>query len=263
MWEWTSGADVIQNILRNTTLIWSGNSVRRHTFMYFSNVLEGKQQRVGNASNSTSVLDWYDRDLEKKMCPKDAIDAATFSYDKPGCSSGCCGACSCATSVHGLQQYFVWQQQWFDAQLKSVWENLISVAGPKKIVLVMNAGLILAWTKREGSLPILIQEAVGLKEFITNLPDHVSVIYLKSSKVSDVDMDSQNMFMRAQDAVLEMIFRTITPMKKQPIVVDLYEMTRKRIDFVDSNHYTGRSSEVEIDMILHVLHYAHRYRTRI
>jgi len=234
---------------RNISVIWSGNSIMRHVFFRAAELMAGQPRAIG--PNQDYGI--FSREQEKTACKKQLDIADSFDYHKPGCGNSCCGACSCLSSVQDVPQYFVWQQEWFDAKLRTAWERLIQIEQGKtphqQIYLVMNAGLIWAWQKAGQSLPLMIEQFAELKTWIIQLPPNVHVIYTSSTSTASVD---QNLWMSAQDGLLRVLFETIHQ-SRRPVFLSLREISRDHVDFVDGNHFTGRTADAVIDAILHVI----------
>jgi hypothetical protein len=246
-WRWP-GALELGRILnsKNTTIIWSGNSIRRHVYFRFSLLMAG-EHRTANNEHMSNV---YSREAEKAKCSKDAVLSLDFNYEKPGCEGdGCCGACSCMNKMGGVTQYFVWQQEWFDKKMDDSWSALIAMEKQQNVYLVINAGLIWAWQKKEQSLLLLIDQFHGLKAFLENLPPNVRVIYTSSSITSDT---AQNNWISAQDGLIRSLFDTIS-VSKRPLFLDIRPITLPRLDYVDANHFTGRTADAVIDAIMHLI----------
>ena len=233
----------------NIAVIWSGNSIKRHVFFRATELMEGRPRAVG--PNQDYGI--FTREQERTACKKQLELNSSFDYDKPGCGASCCGACSCMSSVQGIPQYFVWQQEWFDAKLRSAWDRLIQIERERnphqQIFLVMNAGLVWAWQKADQSLPLIVQQFTELKTWLVHLPPSVHVIYTSSTATASID---QNIWTNAQDGVLRVLFESIHR-DRRPVFLSLREMSRDRIDFVDGNHFTGRTAEAVIDAIFHVI----------
>ena len=138
---------------RNVSIVFSGNSIMRHVFFRFASFLRGEEDEFSQDA----------REREKALCPKE-LDASAGGgagkYRKPFCKSGCCGACSCAhevaTATAGrVGLFFVWQQEWYDARMRRVWDALLTSPQlqRRQVYLVMNAGLVNA---REPSLNCIL-----------------------------------------------------------------------------------------------------------
>ena len=113
----------------------------------------------------------------------------------------------------------------------------------------MNAGLIWAWQKSERSLPLLVEQFQGLRRWLEQLPDSVRVIYTGSTSTKSVE---QNMWMNGQDGVLRVLLETVSK-EKRPAFVSMRELSADLLDFVDPNHFTGRTADALIDSVMHVL----------
>jgi hypothetical protein len=233
----------------NISVIWSGNSIRRHVFFRATELMEGQPRAVG--PNQDYGI--FSRENEKTACKKQLELSDSFDYHKPGCGAGCCGACSCMSFVQGIPQYFVWQQEWFDPKLRTAWDRLIAIelgkGSHRRIFLVMNAGLIWAWQKADKSLPLIVEQFAELKQWLMRLPPNVHVIYTSSTATASAD---QNMWMNAQDGLLRVLFESIHR-GRRPVFLSLREMSRDRVDFVDGNHFTGRMADAVIDAIFHAI----------
>lgn len=250
--EWMQPEPTLQALKeRNVSIIWSGNSITRHIFFRATELLKGGERAV----KPEDRVQWHDynRQIEKDQCPKDVRPAEHFAYNKPGCSAdSCCGVCSCMSNVDGVRQYFIWQQEWFDDALQQLWTGLLSDlqddAG-QQIFLVLNAGLISAWKQEEASLPKLLDQFANLTNFLVTLPPNVHVIYKGSSATKSTNID---MYQAAQDGMIQALLNTI-PAAHRPIYLDTRRQTEKFIDYVDDNHYTGRSADATIDNLLHLI----------
>ena len=146
---------------RHAAVIFSGNSIMRHVFFRFASFLRGV-----SSDNFTQSS----RQAEKEMCTKELSPVArkeAGGFMKPFCKSGCCGVCSCASDVGNVPLYFVWQQEWYDARMRRIWDELFSSAPlqSRRVYLVMNAGLVNArvlckvWPPREAGMRIVRAEA--------------------------------------------------------------------------------------------------------
>ena len=139
---------------RNVTFVFSGNSVVRHIFFRLAAYLRGIQKDEYSTS---------ERDREKAVCSKELSPSAggdAGKFKKPFCKTGCCGVCSCAHEVDSgadgsVRLYFVWQQEWYDARMRRVWDALLTSAPFERrtTYMVMNAGLVNA---RKDSLSCII-----------------------------------------------------------------------------------------------------------
>ena len=249
-WRWGGGAEVASALRAgNVSIIWSGNSIRRHIFFRFSGLLGGGARAQG----ADSDYGFVSREGEKAACRKNVDVPSDFRYDKPGCGDSCCGACSCMSDSGGVPQYFVWQQEWFDEQLERVWNALVAIEAAKdknrRVFIIMNAGLIWAWQKSERSLPLLVEQFQGLRRWLEQLPDSVRVIYTGSTSTKSVE---QNMWMNGQDGVMRVLLETVSS-EKRPAFVSMRELSADLLDFVDPNHFTGRTADALIDSVMHVL----------
>ena len=134
---------------RNVTLVFSGNSIMRHVFFRFASYLRGEanDEFTQDVRHAEKELCSKDVDLTSADTPTPSSRGTRASskhggsshhrregsssgrsdssgvggslqqalgeagkYRKPFCKNGCCGVCSCASTVSGLTIYFVWQQ---------------------------------------------------------------------------------------------------------------------------------------------------------
>lgn len=269
---------------RNATLVFSGNSIMRHVFFRFASFLRGvpndefsqderqveKQlcskdlstaRRLAALSHSSGSSD---RRGAADATGRAAADGARGSsslqqalssagnFRKPYCKSGCCGVCSCASSVGSLTLYFIWQQEWFDERMRKVWNELLGSEPlrDRQPYLVMNAGLVHA---RAPSLPcILNYQFPLLREYLVEqLPTRhprARTIYLASPTVQGEEADA---WMGAQDGMLRSLFSAM-PAARRPIWLDARAATADWVDFIDVNHFGGKSAQVIIEALVHL-----------
>ena len=264
---WTSSAALGEMLqARNATIIFSGNSIIRHIFFRLGELLHGSIN-YGTKINAASfggtklngvLFDRYNRDVEKKLCSKTHEPPANFSAYQVECirgTSGCgCGACSCMHTEQNVTQIFVWQQKLFDDHTKNSWDVLIrkEKESGKRVFLLFNAGLVQAMEESYESLPNITAQGDLLRQYLEKLPDHVVPIYLQSGATMPHHVDN---VLAAQDGLLQAIFSSFMP-HIRPLVLNPRMLTQYFIDFIDNSHFGGRTADVFIDMIMHVIrHY--------
>jgi hypothetical protein len=248
-WQWKDSRQVDRDLFSTgASFIWSGNSIKRHIFLRFADQRTGVKERFGGKLDGN--LNDYDREKEKQLCRKDVRVDSNRTYSNHICGASCCGACSCMNTIASVSQFFTWQQEWFSQDLAKIWMTLIQdqLLKSKKVFLLLNAGLIFAWKEAEKSLVRLRSEGEQLISFLASLPDSVRVIYLSSTNVDEFEQD---VWMAAQDGLLQLMFNSMPP-GKRPVWVDLRGITYAFVDFKDQNHFTGRPVDVIIDVLMHI-----------
>ena len=232
---------------RQSAVVFSGNSIMRHVFFRFAAFLRGV-----TADNFTQS----GRQAEKELCTKEISPVArkeAGGFMKPFCKSGCCGVCSCASSVGDVPLYFVWQQEWYNARMRRIWDELFSMEAlhRRNIVLVMNAGLVNARVQSLGC--IVGYQFPLLREYLlTGMPSNVRVVYLASPPAQGEEADA---WMGAQDGMLRVLFSAIPPTRR-PVWLDARMALSQWVDYIDVNHFGGRSAQVVIEALIHlVLHW--------
>lgn len=255
--QWRDSSTTLEELNHsNISIVWSGNSITRHIYFRTTQLLNGSISRSDIHVDTESQFHGYDREMEKQLCAKDVKPIANFNYDKPACGAAdCCGFCSCKTEVQGLKQYFIWQQEWFDDNLEQLWTNMLHFfdvehSPEKRVFFILNAGLIWAWQEHEKSLERLRTQFEGFSKFVQSLPENVKVIYKASTMVKSDKVC--NWYQAAQDGMLSTLLATI-PAAKRPVYLDLRALTYPFIDFVDGNHYSGRTADATVDLLLHLI----------
>ena len=327
---------VLENLQqRNVTLVFSGNSIMRHVFFRFASYLRGeaKDEFTQDARQTEKDLCSKDVDLPTADVPASLSrggraggkhggssnhrrdggssgsgDSASVGgslqqalgeagkFRKPFCKNGCCGVCSCASTVGGLTIYFVWQQvcveacsaaaapccrttllsysplcdaalrvemllplrqEWYDARMRRVWDEMFAsppLAG-RQSYLIMNAGLVHA--RQESLQCILGYQFPLLREYlISGLRRSVRTIYLASPPVQGEEADG---WLGAQDGMLQNLFAAM-PFESRPVWLDARAALSDWVDFIDVNHFGGRSAQVVLEGLFHtILHWEALY----
>jgi hypothetical protein len=238
----------------NVSIVFSGNSIMRHVFFRFASYLRGVP---------TDEFTQDERQAEKDVCTKEVFPQTTSrgvagAYRKPFCKNGCCGVCSCASSVAGIGLYFVWQQEWYDERMRQVWDELLSsepLRG-RTTFLVMNAGLVHA--KLSSLQCIMRYQFPMLRHYLLGgLPSHVRTIYMASTPAQGEEADA---WMGAQDGMLRTLFSAIPP-RRRPVWLDARTALSDWVDYIDVNHFGGRSAQVIIDALVHIVGHWERLYT--
>ena len=279
---------------RNASVVFSGNSVMRHLFFRFASYLRGDEHDDFSQS---------ERAKEKALCAKELdpdVGGVAGKFKKPFCRSGCCGVCSCAHRISSpggthVALYFIWQQEWYDARMRRVWDSLL--ASPpfegRRTYLIMNAGLVNA---RVASLScILHYQFPLLRDYLlhgmpgansTATPPPVAAppslqpssrverwrpqadgvvgqplgrvrtMYLSSPPTQHEEATA---WMGAQDGMLRALFEAM-PASHRPVWLDTTEVLRGWGDFIDVNHFGGASANALVEAVVHlVLHWEALY----
>ena len=227
-WEPPSGcrlrADLELLRQKNVTFIWTGNSIMRHTFFRLGELMAGKHR---------GVVDYEGREEEKMKCNKDPEQ----------------GECSCQIPVHrgdNTTTYycFIWQQEWIDDRLRATWDR--KIADGAEVYMVMNAGLVWAWHEGLNSVQRMQAQLPSLLDWCKSLPNKVKLIYTQSTHTLRPHWGEAVL---AQNAVMRAQFPRHDP---RMTLLNLWPTSSAAIDYVDDNHFSGRTVEANIDVILHV-----------
>ena len=274
-------ARVLRQLARhNVSIVFSGNSIMRHVFFRFASYLKG----VAHDDFSQD-----ERAREKELCTKE-LDAdaggGAGKFRKAFCKSGCCGVCSCAYEVGKesnskagvVPLYFIWQQEWYDSRMRKVWDALLQSAPfeGRRTYLIMNAGLVHA---RSQSLTcILHYQFPLLRDYLINglpgantttttaaaaaatataaatsptpaLPRRMTrVIYMASPPTQH---ETEGAWLGAQDGMLKALFEGM-PSANRPVWLDARPALKDWVDYIDVNHFGGRSAMTIIETIVHL-----------
>jgi len=187
---------LLQVVKEDVAILWSGNSVTRHQFFRAAELFRAAaaQQPGGEIGKdwtpAKGSVNHYDRQREKALCKKNitftgSLPPEAFKYRKAFCGTDCCGVCSCSAEVNAVQQNFIWQQEWFDAPLRRIWDAALELelrSNPRRVVyLVINAGLIKVIEQRTNVFHYMEPQVKAFASWLENLDRRRVRVILKGS----------------------------------------------------------------------------------